>query len=436
MLEWSKKITFPFLRNFFFFLFAYIPYAPIRRVNKPNLNGPMLWCSNHSNFLCDVVVPGYEPPVPTKFLGKAPLFRPGVGGFLRYCGALPLIRAQDVRKMAQAGADKGQVNKDSFAEATKALIEGHSIAIYPEGTSIVIPGLKLPLKTGAVRLAFGTAESTNFKLNLRLQPVGLEFTRRTRLLSGLTIRYGQAIYIRDYKEQYLKDPEAAVRLVNDKLTEEMIGVCAHFDSMDDVAYARRIYLSGLSDSMFDLSKAFGRLKKAAVLDHFLNEFKEFKELCRERGFPLWVWLQRERWRNWPVWKKLGFVLGLPLWLSVLFWSLLNNAVAEYCIDFVAEFLSADETEFMSIKVMLATFFLWPFYWLQFKYFPRFFYADLSQYLNIYSYFAVNLVTWYVSAHIKKSLRTVASQLIFGIRLGRNRDLCAQYAAIKRTIGSN
>ena len=159
---------------------------------RSDLQGPYLWASTHSNFMCDAIPAGAEGPCPPKFLGKSTLFRFPIKTFIEFCGTLPVARAIDTSSTNLDKTARNAQNRATFQAAIQALEAGWPVAIFPEGVSLPNPGLTLPLKPGVAKLALSAEESNHFKLGLRIIPVGLEYGSRVRVGSGLWIQIGRA----------------------------------------------------------------------------------------------------------------------------------------------------------------------------------------------------------------------------------------------------
>jgi len=82
--------------------------------------GFVLSANHHSNV--DHWAIGFPlfPNRQVRFMGKAELFRPGLGSILRSAGAFPVRR--------------GEGDREAIATAIRILRDGGTVAMYPEGT--------------------------------------------------------------------------------------------------------------------------------------------------------------------------------------------------------------------------------------------------------------------------------------------------------------
>lgn len=410
--SWLQRLTYPAVRYFFFFFFEYVPYWPIQRVNKPKLHGPFVWACSHSNFLCDAVPAGTEAPMPTKFLGKSTLFVPPLKQFIEFCGALPVVRAQD----SKSGEHKSMQNRMTFKAAIAAMKEGWPVAIFPEGMSIPHPGLVLPLKAGVAKLALSAEEDADFKLGVTIIPVGLEYGSRVKVASGLTIRYGNPISLAEYKEMYRRSHEEAVSAVMERLTKEMISVFPHFENEHTQMLGKKLVAMGVLPDKHSAAQLFLRMKDDrrfwAELDQRLALVEE---QAKERGIPLPAFGFREKWKHKPGserWKiRLLLLLGSP----IFFLDLLNNTIPESCVKSVVDYFAVDDTEKMTIRFLSSPVVLSLVYAVQFFIAKRFIFpeefgdAGFSCFL---AYCVASVVLWYTALHWRRVLKIFASLFFF------------------------
>lgn len=417
-------------------MFAVLPYAPLRRVNKPELGAPYLWACSHSNYLCDTIPAGCEGKIPTRFLAKSGLFRFPIKGFLEFCGALPVARAEDAR---HSPTGRSVQNRSTFKLAIAAMERGWPVAIFPEGVSIVAPGLVLPLKPGVAKLAFAAEEAHEYKLGLKIIPVGLEYGSRSRVASGLTIRYGNPIRVADYRALHDEDKEAAVRALMMDLTREMVAQFPHFHDETKLTLARKLVALGLARSRYPVAQLFLRKENDplfwAKLDQLLRAFEEAN---KDRRIPVPAWGHRR------AWKELGpqrrqrrgtfLLLGLPFAIV----DLVNNSLPEFCVSSLVEQVAVDETEKMSLRFMLSPVVLGLLYGLQFYFLKKVVFEQSlvnAGFGAFVLYWSVSMALWYFGVHWRRQFKRVASLLVFR-RAGvdARSEAVGYYRALRQHLG--
>ncbi len=411
-----QRLTYPFLRSFFYFFFGYLPYAPIKRVNKPDLSGKFLWASSHSNYLCDVIPGGSEGPVPTKYLAKSTLFVFPIKAFIEFCGALPVVRASDVRGLGLEGGGRASTNKATFKVAIDAMVKGWPVAIFPEGVSIVSPGLVLPLKPGVAKLAFAAEESNHFQLDLKVIPVGLEYGSRSRVGSGLTIRYGKPLVVKDYEALYRKSPLEATKALMADLTEQMIQIFPHFQDDTKLVLAKKLIALGLARSKFSVAQLFLKKEKDPEFWKGLEQrLRALEESTKDQRIPVPAWGHRRAWKELGPKRRVNRALFLILGFPFAILDLVNSSLSELCLYSAVEHIAVDETEKMTLRFMLSAAILPPLYGLQFYFLKKVVFEESWLHLGFLHYLiyaGASFVLWYFGLHWRRQFKRVASLYVF------------------------
>jgi len=385
--------------------------------------------------MCDCVPAAYEGDLPTKFLGKSTLFRFPTKWFVEWCNALPVARAEDsvegdkLSRLAQ--------NRATFKAAIAAMKDGWPVAIFPEGVSLERPGLVLPLKSGVAKLALSAEETHGFSLGLKILPVGLEYGSRTRVGSGLNIRYGKPLVIADYKERYLFDSDKAVKDLMADLTRELVANFPHFEDEAKLKLGKELVTLGLVRNKFEAAQLFLRKKADEGFWKGLEERrKAFEEATRDRGIPV------PAWGHWQAWKQLGpvrrlsrvvwIVLGFPFFLV----DLPNNSLPEFFISSGTEFLSTDETERMSLRFILSPIVLGTVFAIQFLFLKLVVFEEELAGAGVGAcllYMGSSVTIWYLAVHWRRQFKRLASLFFFG-RAKRLGESLEKYEALRSYLG--
>jgi 1-acyl-sn-glycerol-3-phosphate acyltransferase len=152
--------------------------------------GFVLSSSHHSNV--DHWALGFPlfPHRQVRFMGKAELFRPVLGSFLRAAGAFPVRR--------------GESDLDALRTAVELARSGEIVAIYPEGTRRekgIRKRRKARRHTGAARVAL--------EAGVPLVPAAIAGTDRLSSLAAVRVTYGPPVELNDLAGEDLRRASAA-----------------------------------------------------------------------------------------------------------------------------------------------------------------------------------------------------------------------------------
>ncbi|HUP53738.1 MAG TPA: 1-acyl-sn-glycerol-3-phosphate acyltransferase, partial [Longimicrobiales bacterium] len=192
-------------------------FYDLERTGPTLPDGPVLVTANHPNSLVDPLVIFHTGGRPTRPLAKAPLFEQAlVGTVLRGLGGLPVYRRDDAPELVH-------LNDRTFDAAIEALRAGEAVQIYPEGRSHSESSLS-PLRTGAARIALLAEKRSGWKLGLRIQPVGLTYTRKHAFRGRAIAAFGAPFPVADLRGLYEQDEREAVRELTARIQRALEGL--------------------------------------------------------------------------------------------------------------------------------------------------------------------------------------------------------------------
>lgn len=212
MLYWIIK---PFVAIFFRVFYRY-DYKG--RENIP-FNRPVVLAPNHVNAFIDPVALGLLTKRKVRFFARGDVFK---GRFakimLSSMGISPMYRIQE-------GYAEIKKNDKTFEECRKRLTANEVILLFPEGICVQERRLR-PLKKGLARIVFQTEESFDFKKDVLVIPVGLNYTAAYKFRSKLFIDIGKPISVKEYEERYKEDKVKAIneftKILERKMPEHMV----------------------------------------------------------------------------------------------------------------------------------------------------------------------------------------------------------------------
>lgn len=187
-----------------------------------HLDGPVIFVGNHPNSLIDPALVFVITGRKVTFLAKAPLFHtPVIGWMLRGLDALPVFRKQD--DPAQMGKNEG-----TFEAASRALVEGRAITLFPEGRSHSEPHLA-EIKTGCARIALRAARQG---APVRIIPVGLTYAQKHRFRSWVLIELGTPIEVGPAAEE--GQEAEGVRGLTERIAQGLAAVTLNLERWEDL----------------------------------------------------------------------------------------------------------------------------------------------------------------------------------------------------------
>ena len=176
---------------------------------------PILLCPNHQNALIDALnVAGTmkRDRQPT-FMTRADVFGTIFDPILYKFKMLPIYRQRDNVNVIEK-------NEEIFRICIERLSRGESIIIFPEGNHDRNYRVR-PLKKGFARIAFQAEEENDFKLNMKVVPVGLNYDNHLKFRSDLLVVFGDLIDVSDYYQQYKEAPNRALIAIRNKLNDRL-----------------------------------------------------------------------------------------------------------------------------------------------------------------------------------------------------------------------
>jgi 1-acyl-sn-glycerol-3-phosphate acyltransferase len=276
-------------------------HRKFRVVGYENLKGseiPTIVVGNHQNALLDPILCCTVITQQLHWLTRSDVFKPGfISTLLRKFNMLPVYREQD-----NVG-DLRDRNDAIFKECYKRLNRGHWISLFPEGTHKGKKSLNTPLKKGVGRLIIGTFEANPNLKQIRILPLGLEYSEFFEKDGDFMLRIGTPIVLSkdDYTiankaiwanelvaeiGQHLQAVMTDIR--NKEFYEEYLTIqdLMHFvNPYNDWHENILIYQDMVNANRFEKIQ-------------FLNQVKSFNQLTKEYSFSNKTELETQQWKFW------------------------------------------------------------------------------------------------------------------------------------------
>ena len=208
----------------------------IVHINKERLKeeGPLLVISNHPNAMMDPVFAVHRMYTICHLLANAGLFKHPIANFFFtsiFC--IPIQRPKDV--------PDGQPiqNDDAFRRCDEHLLGGGKLYIASEGFSFAERSLR-SFRTGTARIAFSAEMKTHFNLNLRILPMGLNYSASQKFGSDIVVELGELISVDAWQADYEKDPRKAVQEFTDYLQNKVRELTVDCRDVDEDEFLKKL----------------------------------------------------------------------------------------------------------------------------------------------------------------------------------------------------
>lgn len=206
-----------------------IYYPRKKYINRPKgyFKSTIYACNHAASFMDPLVIGSGHSPI-VFFMTRSDIFTPLMRPILWASHMLPIYRQHD-------GEDTKAKNQKVFEECNRYLNQGRNLLIFSEGFTddVFIRRLK-PIKKGAVRIGFGALESLNWKKNIYIQPVGVNYSNPNKLGSDVLVSYGEQICLNDYRKEYEEQPN---KVINDLTNLVELGMRAQITDIRDKDWA-------------------------------------------------------------------------------------------------------------------------------------------------------------------------------------------------------
>lgn len=200
-------------------------FRRIREVRPSRtLFGRTIFVSNHpSAFMDPLLIASARRPV-VYFMTRSDVFNWFTKPLFWLAQMIPIYRAQD-------GGNSQEKNKKVFKKATQTLAKNRNLLIFGEGLTDDIFERRLkPIKKGAIRIGFTALEDLDWKYEIQVQGLGINYTNPGIMRSEVLIAAAEPIILNDYKEAYLENPSKVISELNRVLESRMQTQITHLRS--------------------------------------------------------------------------------------------------------------------------------------------------------------------------------------------------------------
>jgi 1-acyl-sn-glycerol-3-phosphate acyltransferase len=142
-----------------------------------------------------------------------------------YFHVIPIYRKKDVLPGEKLD------NNEAFRRCHQYLSAGNILLIFPEGTSYYELKLR-EIKTGTARIALSYEALNNFKGDLKILPVALDYSDSIQFRSMISVTISKPILIDEYKERYKTDEVACVKEVTELIKQTLAEHLPHAEEKE------------------------------------------------------------------------------------------------------------------------------------------------------------------------------------------------------------
>lgn len=340
--------------------------------------GPTILVANHPVTFLDPLLVAVCTKRSVHFLAKGIMFKNRwVRKIFKAFKMIPIYRAQD-------GVGDMSKNEDTFNHCYEHLEKGGLILIFPEGISITSRTLN-PLKTGVARIALGAEERNDFKLGVKIVPVGLTYEAPHQFRKDVLINVGEGIDIQRFEKSFEADPKNTVHQVMAEIQQSLEDLTLQVSDpeltpMVDFLVAENAHRDlSFDESVKQIKQTLKAFSDDGGKDEVLLIAKKTLEIQRKKkaiGFEN-ISLNEERGLiSSTLVSLLTVILGIPVFL----YGFVHNALPYYLSPRIARWISK-EYEYQGPITMTAgmiiCLIIYPlFFWGMFQLTNSWFYASV------------------------------------------------------------
>ncbi len=234
-------------------------------------DGHLIFTPNHQNALMDplaIILALKTQPV---FVARSDIFKkPLIAKFLILIKILPIYRIRD-------GFSSLKKNNEVFTKTIDVIENKNGLCVLPEGNHEGHRRLR-PFKKGFARIAFQTEEANDFKMDIKIVPVGLDYSSYEKCRSVLHINFGKPLPVSDFYEIYKKNNVKGINALKDELSKHLKPLMVNIESEEFYSLydeLREIYKTQMCKRLsFPNSEQPYKLKADQALIRILEKYEK------------------------------------------------------------------------------------------------------------------------------------------------------------------
>lgn len=241
-------------------LYIYYRKTNYTGVERYPYKNPVILAPNHQSAFMDALVVSHPLVNRTEisYMVRQDVFNNKLLAFyLRQLKLFPAYRMRD-------GYENLVKNKESFEHCYRLLRDNYDIIIFPEANHD-IPLTLRTLKKGLMRVAFEGLVNNNVSTDLKIIPIGINYSDPFNPNSQLLINFGEPFEITHHLEKYKESPAHAINDLREELSEKMRPLqidIRNKDYYDEIDLIREMIVNDQTAGEIILKRDFGKYKTA------------------------------------------------------------------------------------------------------------------------------------------------------------------------------
>ena len=224
----KKTFGYTFLRTWvvrFWHSKVYYKKIIVQNAEYVPRNSHLIFTPNHQNALMDPLALISAVKTEPVFVARSDIFKkPLVAKFLILIKILPIYRIRD-------GYSSLKKNNEVFTKTIDVIKNENGLCVLPEGNHDGHRRLR-PFKKGFARIAFQTEEANDFKMNIKIVPVGIDYSSYDKFRSVLLINFGKPLSVSDFYEIYKKNNVQGINALKDELPKHIKPLMVNIESVE------------------------------------------------------------------------------------------------------------------------------------------------------------------------------------------------------------
>ena len=290
---------------------------------------PIIYAANHQNAFMDAIAIILTQKKQPSFLVRANIFKSAIARFwLGSLNMMPIYRARDgIRNVAK--------NDKIIDTCINQLIDGRKpLAIFPEGNHNMIRRVRA-LQKGIARIAFQAIEKANFDLDLKIVPVGINYSSHTMFRSDLLVNIGEPIAVKKYIAIYKDNPNKAYTELLKELTMSIRELSIDIQDKENYEQIESAWLNQ-------------KVERSSMQEEFMHDKEFIKQFENNSANSLKQQPKLDKKSTLTLAEK---ILGFPIYL----WGAINNFLLWKFTNFMIKKVVTDSHFYSSIKLVSGVF---------------------------------------------------------------------------------